>query len=394
MALLIFAGSFCLLAYIYAGYPAVMCLLSRAVGRPVRNNEAVPAVTIIIAAFNEERDIASKLENTLALDYPPDKIEIMVASDCSTDATNAIVKRYACRGVRLIAQPRRLGKTAAQNRAAALSKGEVLVFSDATTHYKPDAIRKIVRSFADPEVGCISGRVAYIDSQSTAVGRGICSYWSYESFLKTREALCGGLIGVCGCLYAVRRRNYRPLANDMCSDFVIASEMQLQGLRAVYEPEAIAAELTNERGRDEFRMRVRIAEQTISSLYRYHRIFNPWRHGVFAFQMLCHKVLRYTVPVLLVLLYSSNWFLINSNPVFRSAVGVQSIFYLAAVGGWILERLGVRQGLFGLPYYLVLANAAIVAGFIKFATGQSYVVWQPIRGEALTAEAGNSGRGS
>jgi cellulose synthase/poly-beta-1,6-N-acetylglucosamine synthase-like glycosyltransferase len=383
VATIVFIGAVVLIAYTYAGYPAVIFLLGRAIGRPVRKRDDItPKVSIIIAAFNEERDIAAKLENTLSLDYPKNQLEIMVASDCCTDSTDDIVNSYAQHGIQLVRQPKRLGKTSAQNQAARISTGEIILFSDATTRYELDTVRKVVRGFADPAVGCVTGRVVYVDPGATAVGRGMRSYWGYESFLRQCESLCGGLIGVCGCLYAVRRRNYRPLANDMCSDFVIASDIHLQGLKAVYEPEAVATELTNGRGRDEFRMRVRIAEQTVSSLSRYRQILNPFRHGVFAFQMLCHKVLRYTVPAWLVVLFVSNLLVLNAGPVYRMALAAQSAFYLLALGGWVLERLGIKQGLLGVPYYFVLSNAAVVWGFIKFARGESHVVWQPIRDEA------------
>jgi cellulose synthase/poly-beta-1,6-N-acetylglucosamine synthase-like glycosyltransferase len=383
VATIVFIGAVVLIAYTYAGYPAVIFLLGRAIGRPVRKRDDItPKVSIIIAAFNEERDIAAKLENTLSLDYPKNQLEIMVASDCCTDSTDDIVNSYAQHGIQLVRQPKRLGKTSAQNQAARISTGEIILFSDATTRYELDTVRKVVRGFADPAVGCVTGRVVYVDPGATAVGRGMRSYWGYESFLRQCESLCGGLIGVCGCLYAVRRRNYRPLANDMCSDFVIASDIHLQGLKAVYEPEAVATELTNGRGRDEFRMRVRIAEQTVSSLSRYRQILNPFRHGIFAFQMLCHKVLRYTVPAWLVVLFVSNLLVLNAGPVYRMALAAQSAFYLLALGGWVLERLGIKQGLLGVPYYFVLSNAAVVWGFIKFARGESHVVWQPIRDEA------------
>jgi cellulose synthase/poly-beta-1,6-N-acetylglucosamine synthase-like glycosyltransferase len=379
----VFIGAVVLIAYTYAGYPAVIFLLGRAIGRPVRKRDDItPKVSIIIAAFNEERDIAAKLENTLSLDYPKNHLEIMVASDCCTDSTDDIVNSYAQHGIQLVRQPKRLGKTSAQNQAARISTGEIILFSDATTRYELDTVRKVVRGFADPAVGCVTGRVVYVDPGATAVGRGMRSYWGYESFLRQCESLCGGLIGVCGCLYAVRRRNYRPLANDMCSDFVIASDIHLQGLKAVYEPEAVATELTNGRGGDEFRMRVRIAEQTVSSLSRYRQILNPFRHGIFAFQMLCHKVLRYTVPAWLVVLFVSNLLVLNAGPVYRMALAAHSAFYLLALGGWVLERLGIKQGLLGVPYYFVLSNAAVVWGFIKFARGESHVVWQPIRDEA------------
>src|SRR5262244_240716 len=300
IAQVVFIAAMAMMAFIYAGYPALMFVISLMFKRPVRRDDITPRVSVIIAAYNEERDIAAKLQNTLALDYPRDRMEIIVASDCSTDRTDEIVRGFSAQGVILYRQPERFGKTVAQNRAVEISSGEILVFSDATTMYEPDAIRKIVRDFADPEVGCVAGQLIYVDASSSAVGKGCRSYWGYEKFLKRCESEVGTLVGVSGCLYAVRRICHARLANDMIDDFVIATEIHLQDLRTVYDPEAIALEDTNHRAKDEFRMRVRVIKQTMSALDRYRDVLNPFRHKMFAFQMIAHKALRYAVPFLLI----------------------------------------------------------------------------------------------
>ena len=185
-----------LVIYTYLGYPVLVFLLSRLFSRSVRKDDFTPSVSVIIAAYNEERDLPAKLDNMLSLDYPKDKLEIIVASDCSDDGTDEIVRSYAERGVILHRQELRYGKTRAQQRAAKISSGEILVFSDATTIYDHDALRKIVRSFADPDVGCVAGQLVYVDRASTAVGQGCRSYWGYEKFLKKCESRLGSLIGV------------------------------------------------------------------------------------------------------------------------------------------------------------------------------------------------------
>jgi len=195
----VFIAVMAMMAFIYAGYPALMFAISLMFRRPVRRDDITPRVSVIIAAYNEERDIAAKLKNTLALDYPRERMEIIVASDCSTDRTDEIVRSFGAQGVILYRQPERFGKTIAQNRAVEVSSGEILVFSDATTMYEPDAIRKIVRSFADPEVGCVAGQLIYMDASSSAVGKGCRSYWGYEKFLKRCESRIGTLIGT-SCL--------------------------------------------------------------------------------------------------------------------------------------------------------------------------------------------------
>ncbi|HVF89194.1 MAG TPA: glycosyltransferase family 2 protein [Blastocatellia bacterium] len=378
----IFILSLALAAYTYAGYPVVLFALGRLLGRAPRKRDITPRVSVIIAAYNEEADIAEKLENTLALDYPREKLEIIVASDCSSDRTDEIVTGFGDRGVILHRRPERLGKTSAQNHAVGVSTGEVLLFSDATTMYEPDTLRKIVRSFADTEVGCVTGNVVYVDRASTAVGRGLRSYWGYEFFLKQNESLLCSLIGVCGCLYAVRRSAYVRLAQDMSSDFVIASEIYLQGLRSVYDPEAVSSEDTNNRAKDEFRMRVRIIEQTMSALHRYSEVLNPLRHGLYAFQMISHKVMRYAVPVLMALIFVSNIFLIGSGSLYDYAFAGQAVFYAAALAGWAGDGFGLKLGPLAIPYYFVLSNVAVIFAFVKFVRGEAHVVWQPLRDAA------------
>ncbi|HKS43220.1 MAG TPA: glycosyltransferase family 2 protein [Blastocatellia bacterium] len=376
---IIFISMLALIAYTYVGYPVLVYLLSRLFEKPVRRADITPTVSVIIAAYNEERDIAQKIENTLALDYPKAKLEIIVASDCSSDRTDEIISFYAQEGVILHRRPERLGKSVVQNAAMKCSTGEIIVFSDATTLYQPDAIRKIVRSFADPEVGCVAGHLLYVDRSTTAVGQGCRSYWGYERFIKQCESRLGSLIGVSGCLYAVRRSSYARLALDMSSDFVIATEMHLQDLRTIYDCEAISTEDTNKRGRDEFRMRVRVIEQTLSALHRYREAFNLRAYPLFGFQMISHKVMRYGVPFFLIAAFLSNMLLASSSEIYHLAFTGQAMFYLAALMGWICDWLGLRIGPLGFPYYFVLANAASLVAFIKFMRGEAHVIWEPIR---------------
>jgi len=379
IAQVVFVAAMAMIAFIYAGYPALMYTLSLILKRPVRRDDITPRVSVIIAAYNEERDIVAKLKNTLALDYPRDRMEIIVASDCSTDQTDDIVRGFSAQGVILRQQPERFGKTVAQNRAVKTSTGEILVFSDATTMYEPDAIRKIVRNFADPEVGCVAGQLIYADASSSAIGDGCRSYWEYEKFLKRCESQVGSLVGVSGCLYAVRRICHARLASDMIDDFVIATEIHLQGLRTVYEPEAIAIEDANRRARDEFRMRVRVINQTLGALHRYRHTLNPFRHKMFAFQLISHKALRYAVPFLLIAaLIASGWGSGSVAWLLCAFIG-QLAFYGAAVAGLVRERRMLEPGLLAFPYYFALANVASLVAFWKALRGETYVVWEPIR---------------
>jgi cellulose synthase/poly-beta-1,6-N-acetylglucosamine synthase-like glycosyltransferase len=384
IAQFVFLAAMAMIAFSYAGYPALMLALSLILKRPVRRDDITPRVSVIIAAYNEERHIGAKLKNTLWLDYPRDRMEIIVASDCSTDQTDEIVRGFEAQGVILRQQPERFGKTVAQNRAVKISSGEILVFSDATTMYKRDAIRKIVRNFADPEVGCVAGQLIYADASSSAVGKGCRSYWGYEKFLKRCESRVGSLVGVSGCLYAVRRICHARLANDMIDDFVIATEIHLQGLRTVYEPEAIAVEDSNRRARDEFRMRVRVIRQTLSALHRYRHTLNPFRHKMFAFQLIAHKALRYAVPFLLIAAFIASGWASGSVVWLRYAFIGQLALYGAAIAGLVRERRKLKLGPLAIPYYFALANAASLVAFWKALRGDTYVTWEPIR-ETLNA---------
>src|SRR5215470_8837977 len=347
----VFIAAIAVMAFIYVGYPALMLALSFVLRRPVRRADITPLVSVIIAAYNEERDIEAKLKNTLAFDYPRDRLEIIVASDCSTDRTDEIVRGYSAQGVILRRQPERFGKTVAQNRAVKFTSGEIMVFSDATTICESGAIRKIVRNFADPEVGCVAGQLIYADASSSAVGKGCRSYWGYEKFLKRCESEVGSLVGVSGCLYAVRRICHARLASDMIDDFVIAAEIHLQGLRTVYEPEAIAVEDVNLRARDEFRMRVRVVKQTLSALNRYRHTLNPFRHKTFAFQIIAHKAMRYAIPFLLIVALAASGLAGDSVDWLRFAFRGQLALYGAAIIGGAGERLKIKLGPLAIPYY-------------------------------------------
>jgi cellulose synthase/poly-beta-1,6-N-acetylglucosamine synthase-like glycosyltransferase len=367
------------LTYTYLGYPVLVWLMSRFRERTVRRGAIEPTVSIIITAYNEERNLKEKLQNTLSLNYPAEKTEIIVASDCSSDRTDEIVREFASRSVRLHRQPERLGKTAAQNGAVRLAQGEIILFSDATTLYQPDVLRKIMPNFADPSVGCAAGRLIYVDPSQSNVGQGAKSYWGYESFLKRHESRACSLIGASGCLYAVRRSAYVPLYNEACSDFIIATKMVEQGLRTVYEPTAICTEETNNRADKEMRMRVRVITQTYTDLWRHRSMLNPLKAGFYAVQLVSHKVLRYMVPVLSVTLFLASITLAGNSNFFAVIAGAQGIFLLMALISGLLDHFGFSVRLLALPRYFVLANLAALLAFYEFVKGNRYAHWEPIR---------------
>jgi cellulose synthase/poly-beta-1,6-N-acetylglucosamine synthase-like glycosyltransferase len=193
--------------------------------KAVKRSQIEPTVTILITAFNEEAAIREKLSNTLAIDYPNDKLQVLVASDGSTDATDDIVREFANKGVQLFRQEGRVGKTTTQNNAVEHATGEIILFSDATTLYSSDVFSHILPPFADETVGCVAGLLVYVDEASTTVGKGAKSYWSYETRLKSAESDACSLIGASGCLYAVRKSAYEPMYAEACSDFLICTNL-------------------------------------------------------------------------------------------------------------------------------------------------------------------------
>ena len=376
---IIFWISACLLGYVYIGYPLVVYLYSVVFAKPLNRGQIEPTVTILITAFNEESSIREKIENTLAIEYPREKLEILVASDGSTDRTDEIVPEMADRGVKLFRQEGRVGKTITQNNAVERATGEIVLFSDATTQYSPAVLRQLLPAFADKGVGCVAGRLVYVDEAETNIGAGAKSYWNYETFIKTAESRACSLIGASGCLYAVRRSAYRPMYAEACSDFLICTELFRQGLRSVFEPAAVCFEHTNRQAGDEFRMRVRVISQTYTDLWRNADMLNPLKSGFYAIELLSHKVLRYAVPTFLAAAFFSNALLARSSEFFTLTMSVQAAFYSMALAGWLMEKAGRRVTFLVIPLYFVLSNLASVSAFIRFVRGERVVTWEPIR---------------
>jgi cellulose synthase/poly-beta-1,6-N-acetylglucosamine synthase-like glycosyltransferase len=390
----LFIASSSLIGFVCAGYPILVWVMSRLFGRPVRRTDITPSVSMIIPARNEQEILEEKIENTLSLDYPSERLEIIVVSDGSTDRTDQIARAFAERKLIQHCRTERLGKTLAQKEAVRRSSGSILVFSDSTSMCEPDAIRKIVRSFADPDVGAVAGQLVYRERALSRVGRGCRTYWSWEKFLKRHESRSGSVIGMSGSLYSVRRSCYARLADDMIDDLVLAVEIHLQGLRAVYDEEAVAWEYTNSQIAHEFSMRVRVIVQTLRALYSYRGVLNPVRHGFFAVQLGLHKLLRYMIPFLLAAAFLSAGLLSRYDAglgpwlswIYKLAFAVQVVFYSAAVAGQISESTRGSVDWFAIPYYFLTANAAVLVAFVRFIRGDAHVTWEPVREPAGDAQ--------
>jgi cellulose synthase/poly-beta-1,6-N-acetylglucosamine synthase-like glycosyltransferase len=376
---IIFWLSIAALVYTYIGYPIFVYLVSFVFPRKVHKGAFEPKVTVLITAYNEGRDIREKLENTLCIDYPAELLEILVASDGSTDDTEEIVAEFGERGIKLFRQEGRVGKTVTQNNAVEKSNGEIVLFSDATAMYEPDVLQAMLPNFADESVGCVAGKLIYIDSTESGIGKGAKSYWNYETFLKEKESRACSLIGASGCLYAVRKSAYKPMYPEACSDFLIATVLYEQGLRTVYEPKAICKEETNKRTDKEMRMRVRVISQTFTDLWRNRSMMNPFKSGFYAVELISHKLFRYSVPIFLILAYFSSFALWFISEFYELAFGVQTAFYLLALIAWILEKVGKSFRPLAIPLYFVLTNVASLIAFYKFLRGERIANWEPIR---------------
>jgi cellulose synthase/poly-beta-1,6-N-acetylglucosamine synthase-like glycosyltransferase len=375
----IFFASTLALFYTYIGYPISVWLLGVVRGKKITRGSIEPFVTLIITAYNEEKDIKEKLENTLAIDYPKEKFEILVASDCSNDKTDEIVKSFVEYGVKLYRQPERRGKTAAQNAAVELAKGEIILFSDATSMYQPNVLKEILPNFADQTVGCVAGKLVYVDKTGSSVGKGAKSYWNYETWIKESESRVCSLIGASGCLYALRKSAYVPMYDEACSDFIICTLIYEQGLRTVYEPNAICSEETNRQSDKEMKMRIRVIGQSYNDLWQHARMLNPFKSGFFAIQLISHKLFRYAVPFFLILLFISAVVLSFGSLFFATMLILQVIFYLLALFAFLAEKSFGKIGILAIPLYFVLANWASLLAFYKVLSGETYARWEPIR---------------
>ncbi|MBQ1783455.1 MAG: glycosyltransferase family 2 protein [Gammaproteobacteria bacterium] len=370
-----------LLLYIYIGYPLLARHLATSRPRPIARSEALPKVTILTAAFNEAKEIEQTIRNKMALDYPAELLEMIVISDESEDGTDEIVQRLAAESpiaLRLIRQSPRQGKTAALNLAVPEASGEILLFADANSLYAPDALRRLVANFGDPHVGYVTGQMLYTNPDGSLVGDGCSGYMRFENKLRSWESAFGSIVGVDGGVDAMRRAIYRPMRADQLPDFVQPLQVVAQGYRVVYEPQAVLQEHTLTDAGREYRMRVRVALRALWAMWDMRELFNPLRHGLFAWQLLSHKLLRYLAFVPLIGVLLSNLALLAA-PFYKLTLACQLLFYIAAYLGW---RKGSAEApaLVTVPYYFTLINWACAEAAWMFVQGKKIALWKPREG--------------
>lgn len=371
---------FMLILYTYIGYPLLLFILARFKAITVNKAEIFPSVSLIIAAYNEEKLIEEKILNCLLLDYPKDKIEIIVASDCSTDKTNEIVKKYEQENVKLEIAEKRAGKTAGRNRAIPRAQGEIIVLSDATGMYGKDVIKKLVRNFNDKTVGCVGGLLRYENSSNSAIGSGEGLYWRYEVLLRKLESLLGNLTAVSGSIYAFKKELYKRIPEELADDLIVPLTVKKSGFFTIFEPEAVCVEKAAKDGREESAKRIRIANRNISGLIYMKELFNFFRYGVFSLELFSHKILRLLMPALLAGLLTVSFILSGRAVFFLSFAVMQTLFYCAATAGYILQMKSkkISKNLY-IPLFFCVTNLGVLLGIIKFFNGQKKSIWEPAR---------------
>jgi cellulose synthase/poly-beta-1,6-N-acetylglucosamine synthase-like glycosyltransferase len=378
MATVVFWTCCAILLYVYLLYPVLVRALAARFGTPIRRGTDLPSVTIIVTAYNEEKCIRGKLDNISGLDYPPGLLNTIVVSDASSDGTEEIARHFDPARVSVLRVEGRHGKTACQNAGAAVARSDILVFTDATTQIDRGALRGLVENFADGDVGCVAARPIYVSSAENATSHGCKTYWSYELRLRAAESSFGCLIGVSGCLYAVRRSAYVPIDPALISDFVIVMKMRDQGLRTILAADAMCFEQTLDRGSRELAMRVRVAVRSLHALIHGRRFLNPWRYGRLAWALWSHKALRYASPVRWMAALAANICLL-AHIGYRVLFITQCSLILAGVLGFFLQAKRSNLPIFGQPYYFLLTNVASLIATLRYLKGDRMVTWKPLR---------------
>ncbi len=358
--------------YAYFGYPLSLLLV-----RVFRQNEQFRqgldvSVTLIITAYNEEKRIREKIENSLKLDYPAGKLQILVASDGSKDTTNDIVRSYEAQGVELYEVIHRGGKENAQKEAVPHARGEIIIFSDVATILEPQGLIEIVSNFADPLVGCVSSEDRLIGQDGKPSGEGF--YVQYEMWLRRLESQVNSVVGLSGSFFAARKEVCQDFSGDVQSDFrTLLSSMKL-GLRGVSDPKAIGSYLNIADESREFERKVRTVLRGLTVFFKHIEFLNVFQYGLFSYQFFCHKLLRWLVPLFLVVALASNIILAFTSGFFLFLLVGQLAFYGIGIYGWLKQNL---NGVFKIPMFFMVVNAAIAVAWWQYLAGKRIMLWEP-----------------
>lgn len=368
--------------YTYLGYALVIFILSKLKRGSKRSSHLpdkdLPEVTILVAAYNEEQCIEDKITNTLSLDYPGDKLSVFFVTDGSTDNTPDIVKKF--RAVKLFHDFQRKGKIHAVNRVMKYVETPIVVFSDANTLLNTQAIRNLVRHYQDERVGGVAGeKRIYKNAEDNASGSGEGFYWKYESFLKRKDAEVYSIVGAAGELFSIRTALYEaPSENVIIEDFVMSMGICAKGYRFMYEPGAYALETASASVEEEWKRKVRICAGGFQAMVKLKHLLNPFRYGILSFQYLSHRVLRWTLaPAFLpIVLVANGWLSLTGPAYYTWFLAGQLGFYLLAFLGYLLRDKKISIKGFFVPYYFLVMNLSVYAGFMRYLRGKQSVVWE------------------
>ncbi|WP_419801008.1 glycosyltransferase family 2 protein [Mucilaginibacter sp.] len=371
--------------YAFIGYGIVLFFLVklRQIFRGKRSINAeeilnLPSCTLIVAAYNEEDFIEQKIKNTLALNYPKDKVSFLFITDGSTDKTPEIISLYP--QIKLMHLPNRLGKIAAVQRAVSAVTTEIMVFTDANTFLNPDALVKLCRHYADPKVGAVAGekRVHIEENADATAGEGF--YWKYESKLKVWDSELNTIVGAAGELFSVKKALYQSVhPNSIIDDFMISMLVAKKGYRIVYEPEAYATETSSANIKEELKRKIRIAAGGLQSIIWLKSLLLPFKQPLLSFQYISHRVLRWTVvPFLMIAALILNIDIAAQTHllVYQLFLSAQILFYGAALLGWILEKRQIKIKALFIPYYFGVMNYAVIAGIFRYLFGRQSAAWE------------------
>lgn len=377
---LLFWLSALLITYIYIGYPVLLRYLPKSPANiPVEPNVSatLPKVTVLIPAYNEASVIQGTIENKLAQNYPAELLEVIVISDESEDGTDDIVQQIAAQDprVRLVRQVPRQGKTSGLNLAMPQANGEIIIFSDANSHYQSDAINQLVHCFSDPEVGYVTGKMVYVNEQGNVIGDGCSAYMKYENHLRALEAQVSSVVGVDGGVDAIRKTLYQPMNADQLPDFVLPLKVVTQGKRVIYCEKALLNEESLSSSQSEFRMRVRVSLRAYWAMWDMKHLFNPVKFGIFSLQITSHKLLRYLAFIPLFFALISNGLITGEGWFYQLTFIAQILFYSAAA--FVSLNDGTKNRWLGLANYFCLINIAAAMAFIKFIKREKIVIWKP-----------------
>jgi cellulose synthase/poly-beta-1,6-N-acetylglucosamine synthase-like glycosyltransferase len=377
--------------YCYVGYPAILRVLAVFRSRAAARVDPVewPLIGISIPAYNERRSIAETLEAVLACDYPAERRQVVVISDASSDGTDEIVARFAARGVELVRQPERKGKTAAENAARLVLRGEIVVNTDASVRIHPQSVRNLVRAFQDPEVGVASSRDVSVARMTAASNMGESAYVGYEMWVRGLETCVSGIVGASGSLFAIRRSLHQEyLPESLSRDFAAALVARVHGLRSVSVRDAICFVPRGASLRQEYRRKVRTMTRGLATLVYFRRLLNPFRYGVFAWMLASHKLARWILPWATLGLAGSVAALAPTFAIARTLLAGSLVVGALAAAGWIWPRDRDMPRLVSLPAFTLAGIAAGLHAWLKLFAGRSAAVWEPTRREATPNDPG------